>query len=84
VKSSRCGFSSFILPCATAICDSSADSREDGAYPAAFVFAVGTFESCGLSGDASPPTAANIATAPTATGSKKALCFKRSSPSSGG
>src|SRR4051794_12679353 len=68
------GFSSRVEPWAHATCWSSADSREAGAYPAAFWFAEGTWDRCGASGGSAhtraerpmQPVAATAVAAPSA------------------
>src|SRR3954471_20074944 len=68
------GFSSRVEPWAHATCWSSAERREAGAYPAAFWFAEGTWDTCGASGGSAhtraerpmQPVAATAVAAPSA------------------
>src|SRR3954467_903367 len=59
------GFSSRVEPWATATCSTSGESRDAGAYPAAFWFADGTWDSEGAS-DGSAHTRPESATQPAA------------------
>jgi hypothetical protein len=58
------GFSTFVEPCATAVCRSSGESLLAGARPGDFGFAVGTSVRPGpLIGEAPPPATAKTAAA---------------------